>query len=1142
MMIPMLISNFRMHATRSATVLAAAIALLSAIPSTAQVTVTRTSGDIFYIDSSDDLYGMYAAYRVHNGTASNLDEVWVTATGFSGGSVTLAPNEDGVVKVGDLAAGASETVFFYFAASAASVAAQSHTITVYDDRPSYGGAVLASQGFTFTAVEETIAALANKVTAVVTGPNPPGLGGIVTITVTGQTGTIGNSKIVSYSPATWTSWPANAYQLVGTRIVMTGGNTATYTDQLYAVVANKAATDYTATYTFVAVGTTAAPEHVSPVGYIASGTQIKHTDTGNFGPSGTLQPVQPADNQVVLSSKTVDAGGITAAGGTATYTLTFENVGTVDATVNEVVDVLPTSPASVVYVAGSATVGGSAAPDPVISGSTLTWPDGISVPIGGTRTVTYQVEFPAMPGTYANSAYGLVGEERIDTTLDTSNESPATVDVVVPALADLSVAISVDRASPNPGETVTFSVTVTNAGPSPGIGIEVAAFSDVLPSGVSFGSATASQGAYDRQFWNVGTLSSGASATLQLTFTIDADGQYRLLAEVSGATYPDPDSTPWDGLGDDHDSYDLTTSGGSGGGIAGLESNGALATTLAQVLFDRRVKAAETGASRVARFQFDPAVAAGKALASGAVLRSVIPTEGPDQSAAFETSPVDLLPVTNADDVVAVDYLRSRDGRRIGAFFGTLTTGGAVYEHTKVICDRLKGARLTSVRLVEIAGRPFVLSRLLHETGEVDYAVTFTAWRTADGFTVDSRFRLDEYVAPEGAADVLNLQVWSVSPAHTADLVASVLERLGAAGPIEYAVSTEAPPAVPAVYVRTGRYENGRLEIELYNGAGVDHVRLTGGSVALTERAERLAFERVVALPPAGPEHVVTVAVDLGPVFDATFFVETPDGGRDQMYLADGAWGFTFDGAGARVNDLSVKPEPAVAGKSVAGSWSVERPARLTGEVKTWAAMFRYLRANGRPLDLSAYRYVEFTATGEGQVRVLFEKESVRTSDHFGTVVRLSPEPKTYRLWFDELRRPDGTGRLTADDLLLISFYVIGDQGRMRPFDLEVSEFRFGGGEGDPLATVPDRWELAQNYPNPFNPRTEIGFGLPEAGNVRLVVYDMLGRRVADLVDGWLTAGRHRVGFDASALSSGVYVYRLETAARTVSRTMTLVR
>lgn len=1122
---------------------AAVLCCCAVTPAAGQVSITRTSGDIFYIDSGDNLKGMYAAYRVTNNTGAALDEMWVGIGSFTGGVVGLATYEDGLVKVGNLANSAATTVFFYLAATGATATAQGHTVSVYDNKPSRGGAVIGSQAFSFTAVEETIAALANKVTAVVTGPNPPGLGGIVTITVTGQTGTVGNSKIVSYSPATWTSWPANAYQLVGTQIVMTGGNTATYTDQLYAVVANKAATDYTATYTFVAVGTTTQPEHVSPVGYIASGTQIKHTDTGSFGPSGTLQPVQPADNKVVLQSKTVDASGITAAGGTATYTLTFQNVGTVDAVVNEVVDTLPSSPASVTYVTSSSTIAGSAVPDPRQSGSTLTWPDGVSIPAGQTRTVTYRVTFPAMPGTYANSAYGLIGTEEIDTTLSTSNQAPASVNVVVPALADLSVDITVDKPSPNPGEVVTFTVTLTNGGPSPAIGVTLAAFTNQLPAGITWGSATPSQGTYDRQFWTVGTLASGASATLQLAFTIGTDGKYRLLAEVSASTYPDPDSTPYDGLGDDYDTYDLTTSGGSGGASAGLESNGTLATTLAQLLFDRRVKAAESGVpGRLPRFQFDPGAAAGKSLSSSDVLRGLIPPDGPEASVAFETSPADLLPVTNAEDVVAVDYLRARDGKRIGAFFGTLTTSGAIYEHTKVICDRLKGAVLTDVRHLDVNGRPFILSRLIHPSGEIDYAITLTAWRTAAGFVVDSRFRLDEYAKPADAADVLNLQIWSVSPAHTAALLTDLLDRLGAVAPVEYRVSPDAPPALPDVYVRTGRYQNGNLKLELYNGAGVDRIRLTGGSMALTERSDRIEFERTVALPPAGADHVVTVDLDLGPVFDASFFVETPNGGRDQMYLADGAWGFTFDGTGARVTEMRVAPAvQETADKQ--GTYAIERPVTLSGEVKTWAALFRYLQANGQAADLSEYGYVEFTASGEGQARVLFEKESVKTSDHFGTVIKLTAEPRTHRLWFDELRRPDGTGRLDPSDLLLISFYVIGDQGRMRPFELTVSGFRFGGGVGDPLATVPDRYELAQNYPNPFNPQTEITFGMPEAGPARLVVYDMLGRRVAQLVDGWIDAGRHRVRFDGSSLASGVYVYRLETAGSpTVSRTMTLVR
>ena len=68
---------------------------------------------------------------------------------------------------------------------------------------------------------------------------------------------------------------------------------------------------------------------------------------------------------------------------------------------------------------------------------------------------------------------------------------------------------------------------------------------------------------------------------------------------------------------------------------------------------------------------------------------------------------------------------------------------------------------------------------------------------------------------------------------------------------------------------------------------------------------------------------------------------------------------------------------------------------------------------------------------------------------------------------------------------------------------------------------------LAQNHPNPFNPATRIAFTLPEAADVRLEVYDVLGRRVAVLVSERRQAGQHTVDFDATGLAGGVYISRL---------------
>ncbi len=88
----------------------------------------------------------------------------------------------------------------------------------------------------------------------------------------------------------------------------------------------------------------------------------------------------------------------------------------------------------------------------------------------------------------------------------------------------------------------------------------------------------------------------------------------------------------------------------------------------------------------------------------------------------------------------------------------------------------------------------------------------------------------------------------------------------------------------------------------------------------------------------------------------------------------------------------------------------------------------------------------------------------------------------------------------------------------------------------------PSRMELLANYPNPFNPSTQIQFRLRASHVARLTVYDLLGREVAVLVDGVMSAGSHNISFDASHLSSGVYLYRLESAGEVLTRKMVLLK
>lgn len=83
---------------------------------------------------------------------------------------------------------------------------------------------------------------------------------------------------------------------------------------------------------------------------------------------------------------------------------------------------------------------------------------------------------------------------------------------------------------------------------------------------------------------------------------------------------------------------------------------------------------------------------------------------------------------------------------------------------------------------------------------------------------------------------------------------------------------------------------------------------------------------------------------------------------------------------------------------------------------------------------------------------------------------------------------------------------------------------------------------LSQNYPNPFNPATRINYSIPEAGEVNLSVYDVLGKEIKVLASEYKDAGKYEIDFNASGLSSGIYFYKIKAGAFTQTRKMILLR
>ena len=113
----------------------------------------------------------------------------------------------------------------------------------------------------------------------------------------------------------------------------------------------------------------------------------------------------------------------------------------------------------------------------------------------------------------------------------------------------------------------------------------------------------------------------------------------------------------------------------------------------------------------------------------------------------------------------------------------------------------------------------------------------------------------------------------------------------------------------------------------------------------------------------------------------------------------------------------------------------------------------------------------------------------------------------------------------------------------MSQYEVEIKNIAFvskNSGKKSSESEVPVEYKLTQNYPNPFNPSTMIEFSIVNPEFVTLKVYNILGQEVATLVNEMKNPGNYSVRFDASNLSSGVYIYKLQTESYTATRKMIL--
>ncbi|MBX2815194.1 MAG: T9SS type A sorting domain-containing protein [Saprospiraceae bacterium] len=533
----------------------------------------------------------------------------------------------------------------------------------------------------------------------------------------------------------------------------------------------------------------------------------------------------------------------------------------------------------------------------------------------------------------------------------------------------------------------------------------------------------------------------------------------------------------------------------SSGVIGGLESNGSLSDLVAERNYNNIMLENEVQAMKLeGLLPFEPSRSR-----SGLTMKGLIPEDFMNAFAA-ESSPSDLVGITNATDVAAADYYRGE--QRIGTILAIQSD--QVYEHTKYICDRLDGSRLIDVSQLYAQGGLFMTYELLTGGLGVEYAVSFSAYEEeGKGLVIHNHWNLDKYPADR---QYYNFQLWCRDYQDLTHLLEAVLAKLSDVAPISSIEYSD----LPRLFVTQGTYRNGRLQLQLRNKDGAESMTFRS-SVRPTETAGYEQREFNVDLSGA---QVEIIEVPIGHIYDlGASIVDTGNTG-DELFLADGRWDVERDNPTSSVKRFNVTPQGTEASLDV---FQIERSIDVEAEVKGYLNIYRSLNAKFKPVDVSAYQELKFAAEGSVKMEVTLVRESIAEwEDQPRVQIDLSSEGKLHVI--DLLSVMEGDA---PDDIIMLVFTMLGDNQKYERQNLSIRDVRFEKSSTTSIQQSRDVRAL-EIYPNPVRGELQVSFELSSTSTAVLRVYNAQGKTIR-FMQGDYYAGRNFDTIPLDDLPDGVY-------------------
>jgi len=565
----------------------------------------------------------------------------------------------------------------------------------------------------------------------------------------------------------------------------------------------------------------------------------------------------------------------------------------------------------------------------------------------------------------------------------------------------------------------------------------------------------------------------------------------------------DCDDPSCSGYGDCEEIDPETSSGNSGG----LESN----NRLSQAINKRNYGRARNG------FSFSKSTAetitksASYGLsrnASNLNLENFIPLGVIGETQVIESTPIDLIEITNATEVFAVDYLEN--DRNIASVLA-LTTNNGVYEHTKYICDRLLGAELLQVSTLSINGYSFIKSIVKNTDNSVEFVLSLSARISEDtsNFEIESHWNLDAYTSN---SNFYNFQIWTNTPDNLILLGEELIRLLEVQKPVsKYHLSQP-----PNVFVKKGNYQNGKLNLEIINKNNTEMVLLDAGF----RRTETSTTETTSSTLLLSNSYTTYKSIETGELFDIGFRISSEGNVPDDLFLSDGPWGLDDNRPDTQVTSYEISENSQAFEED---EYPLERNVSMTAYTSSYIGVYRALTPRFMSVNLTDYNGIKFKAAGTGTLEITLVKQSIENwEDQYKATIVLNQEMSNYQVTTSAFKTNSGESTPSLEDVKALVFNLVSENGTRVEKKLNLQQVRFLVLD-NPEENVGANNTSSFNYPNPFSGSTTLV--LPkQTKTLQLQVFDMTGRAVD--IQTLSINNTTSVLYQSPSLRAGIYKYQ----------------